>query len=110
MHRMNLDTADSAMASAPLQLFADARLWYGALAPKRWARRAVTRNLVKRQIYSLFAQRESGLPAAAYVVRLRSGFDRAEFHSAASAALRVAVRAELQQLLGKAMRAPKVAA
>lgn len=110
MHRMNLDTADSAMASAPLQLFAVARLWFGAMVPKRWARRAVTRNLIKRQIYTLFAQQENALPTAAYLVRLRSGFDRADFQSAASAALRAAVRTELQHLLAKAARVPKVAA
>ncbi len=109
MHRMNLDTADSAMALAPFRLFVDARCWFGAMVPKRWARRAVTRNLVKRQIYTLFAQQENALPPAAYLVRLRSGFDRAEFQSAASAALRAAVRAELQYLLGRAARAPRVA-
>jgi ribonuclease P protein component len=27
--------------------------WMGAIVPKRWARRAVTRNTIKRQIYTV---------------------------------------------------------
>ena len=76
----------------------------GALVPKRWARRAVTRNAIKRQIYAVSASLETGLPTAAHVVRLRSGFDRARFASATSNALKHAVRAELELLFGQAMR------
>lgn len=78
------------------------RVWVGALVPKRWARRAVTRNTFKRQIYTLF--RDSALPptAAAYVVRLSRSFDRASFVSATSDLLKAAVRAELHQLLALA--------
>ncbi len=75
----------------------------GALVPKRWAKRAVTRNAIKRQIYSVSTDVESALPVAAYVVRLRSGFDRKQFVSATSAALQAAVRLELQQLFGRAL-------
>lgn len=109
MHRMNLEAADTSSESAPVRLFADARLWFGAMVPKRWARRAVTRNLIKRQIYSLAAQPAAALPAAAYLVRLRAGFDRARFPSAASAALSAAVRTELQQLFAKTARVTVVA-
>lgn len=107
MHRMDLDTAAVPGAAAPDRLFVAARLWFGAMVPKRWARRAVTRNLIKRQIYSLAAQDGAALPAAAYLVRLRAGFDRAGFPSAASDALRAAVRAELQRLYGKAARSAR---
>lgn len=72
--------------------------WLGAVIPKRWARRAVTRNTIKRQIYAVAQEFALQLPDAALVVRLRSGFDRAQFTSATSDALRRAVRAELQQL------------
>jgi ribonuclease P protein component len=72
------------------------------MVPKRWARRAVTRNTIKRQIYSVSQAFEPGLPAAAHVVRLRAGFDRALFTSATSLALRQAVRGELHELFARA--------
>ena len=77
-------------------------VWMGALVPKRWARRAVTRNTIKRQIYTLSATLNSSLPIAAHVVRLRTGFDRAGFVSASSEALKCAVRTELQALFANA--------
>lgn len=110
MHRMDLDRADTTADAVPHALFAPSGLWFGAMVPKRWARRAVTRNLIKRQIYSLAAQQPAALPMAAYLVRLRSAFDRHEFRSAASAVLRAAVRSELAQLFDKAARSVKVAA
>lgn len=70
----------------------------GAMVPKRWAKRAVTRNAVKRQIYAVSAEAASVFDTAAYVVRLRSAFDRNFFASATSDALKAAVRLELQQL------------
>lgn len=75
--------------------------WLGAMVPKRWAKRAVTRNAIKRQIYNVSAGFESGLPRAAYVVRLRAGFDRKAFTSASSMALKTAVRGELLQLFSR---------
>src|SRR4051812_13562324 len=72
--------------------------WIGAVVPKRWAKRAVTRNGIRRQIYSVSTAFEARLPAAALVVRLRMDFARKEFPSAWSDALKTAVRGELQQL------------
>jgi ribonuclease P protein component len=77
-------------------------VWVGALTPKRWARRAVTRNLMRRQIYAVFGQPAQPLPAGAHLIRLRAGFDTAQFPSAASPALRRAVRGELLSLLAAA--------
>ena len=71
----------------------------GVVLPKRWAKRAVTRNTIKRQIHSV--SEAALLPAAAYIVRLRSAFDRAQFTSATSLLLKRAVRAELQQLFAQ---------
>jgi len=76
------------------------------MVPKRWAKRAVTRNTIKRQIYALGAEFEPRLMVAAHVVRLRSGFDRKQFVSATSDVLRQAVRAELNQLFRRACIAP----
>ena len=72
------------------------------MAPKRWARRAVTRNAIKRQIYTVAAALEPQWQVAAYVVRLRATFDRKHFVSASSDALKAAVRAELLQLFARA--------
>jgi ribonuclease P protein component len=83
-------------------LFAVRDAWIGALVPKRWAKRAVTRNAIKRQIYTVSQAVLPPLPVAAHVVRLRAGFDRAHFISASSPALKRAVRGELQQLFARA--------
>jgi ribonuclease P protein component len=74
----------------------------GAMVPKRWAKRAVTRNTIKRQIYSVGAEFESILSLAAHVVRLRASFDKTQFPSATSDMLKTTVRCELQQLFTNA--------
>ena len=78
-------------------------VWLGAMAPKRWARRAVTRNAIRRQIYALGQQKAGGWPAGAWLVRLRAGFDRSQFPSASSTALKRAVRSELVRLFARAL-------
>ncbi len=83
-------------------LFGFPQLWMGAMVPKRWARRAVTRNAIKRQIYNVSSLFEQRLPQAAHVVRLRAGFDRKQFVSASSDALKMAVRSELMELFTRA--------
>lgn len=81
------------------------RTWLGAMVPKRWARRAVTRNSIKRQIYTLGGEIAPLLAFnTAYVVRLRTAFDRSQFVSASSDLLKSAVRAELQLLLQRVTR------
>ena len=78
--------------------------WLGAMVPKRWARRSVTRHAIKRQIDAVATGFAPALEQAAHVVRLRAAFDRKEFVSASSEALKAAVRAELQQLFAAAQR------
>jgi ribonuclease P protein component len=93
LHRAALDnTAPRAEESTALFGVQDA--YIGVVIPKRWAKRAVTRNGIRRQIYNVSASFQ--LPAAAHVVRLRSSF--AGFTSAWSDGLKAVVRAELQQL------------
>jgi len=75
------------------------QVWLGAMIPKRWARRAVTRNAIKRQIYTVARNLESDLTQGAWVVRMRAGFDKMQFRSASSGALKDAVRSELLELL-----------
>ena len=72
------------------------------MVPKRWAKRAVTRNAIKRQIYNVAQEFEPRLAQAAHVVRLRSTFDRKQFISASSELLKAAVRQELHQLFRRA--------
>lgn len=76
--------------------------WIGCVVPKRHARRSVTRNLLKRQIRASFARHASSLPTGLWLVRLRAAFAPAEFPSAASGALALAARAELDGLLAQA--------
>jgi ribonuclease P protein component len=76
--------------------------WLGTVVPKRHARRAVTRSLLKRQMRSVMNERAAALPPGLWVLRLKAPFDPARFVSAASQALRAAARSELQQLLNDA--------
>lgn len=108
MHRMVLEVSGAQVG--PQISFAVDGLWIGAMVPKRWARRAVTRNLIKRQVYGLAAEHETMLPAAAYLVRLRSTYDRMQFKSARSEALHAVVRDEIEQLFSKALRPAGAAA
>ena len=76
----------------------------GVVVPKRHARRAVTRSLLKRQIYAAGGRHVAALPSGLWIVRLRAPFERERFTSAASRALRDAARAELDELLLAASR------
>ncbi len=78
--------------------------WLGAVVPKRHARRAVTRSLLKRQMRAAVERHAPRLPAGLWVVRLRAPFDRTAFPSAASTALRAAARDELDVVLARASR------
>ncbi|NMM07906.1 ribonuclease P protein component [Polaromonas sp.] len=95
-------------AEAPA-LFPVRDLWIGAMVPKRWAKRAVTRNAIKRQIYTVSADLLLQFPPAAFVVRLRRDFSRQEFVSASSEQLKQAVRAEVQALLQTLVQAEGMA-
>lgn len=97
LHRASLDVTGPG-SDGPQALFVVQQPWVGAVVPKRWARRAVTRNAIKRQIYTVAQDVAPSLRVAAHVVRLRTAFDRQQFTSATSTALKRAVRAELQQL------------
>ncbi len=103
LHRVALPSAVP-VAVEPLNkpLFAVQDTWLGVIVPKRWAKRAVTRNTIKRQIYAVSTDAGCMLPVAAHVVRLRAGFDRTKFISATSDVLKTAVRAELRQLFAGA--------
>ncbi len=117
LHRAPLESAPSAGSEPETRsrtLFAVRDEPYvGVVLPKRWARRAVTRNGIKRQVYDVSSAFAPRLPAAAHVVRLRLDFARKEFPSAWSDALKAVVRAELLRLFERAAadaKAPAAAA
>lgn len=87
--------------SAPAGTRAPA-LWLGLVVPKRHARRAVTRSLLKRQMRSQADRWGPRMSAGQWVVRLRAPFDIRIYPSAASVALQTAARAELDALFGRA--------
>ncbi|MFZ5546885.1 MAG: ribonuclease P protein component [Pseudomonadota bacterium] len=93
-----MDKSSAPASSAP------AGWWLGTVVPKRHAKRAVTRALLKRQMRVAVERHAHHLPAGLWVLRLRSPFDRQQFPSAASDALRAAVRAELDAVLQRAAR------
>ena len=80
--------------------------WLGLVVPKRFAKRAVTRNLIKRQIRAAAARHELQLPPGMWVVRLRAPVDRRIFTSPASDALRDSARHELALLFQRAVQVP----
>ena len=97
---------DSSSAAPPAH--AKGSIWLGAVVPKRHARRAVMRNLLKRQIRAAVADHVGGLDDGLWVVRLRAPVEP-RFVSAASDALRKQSRGELDRLLSAAalaVRAP----
>jgi len=76
-----------------------AGLWLGCVVPKRHARRAVTRNLIKRQMRSATQRHAELLVPGLWLLRLHRPFDPKHFVSAASRALKEAARLELDDLL-----------
>jgi len=78
--------------------------WLGCVVPKRHARRAVTRNLLKRQVRGVFERHEPALPHGLWLVRLRQGFPASDFPSARSSALQQAARLELDALFTRGGR------
>ncbi len=71
---------------------------FGVIVPKRWAARAVTRNMIKRHARSLA---EAALPqrdGAVYLLRLRKAWPKQRFTSAASSAWSDEIRQQLFRL------------
>ena len=99
MHFAVHEVASTPSSPPLLSLFPTKTLWIGAMAPKRWAKRAVTRNTIKRQIYTVSTGLNDFSSPAAFLIRLRREFSRPMFPSATSCELKSAVRAELLGLL-----------
>jgi ribonuclease P protein component len=78
-----------------------AQMTVGVICPKRWAKHAVTRNTIKRQVYAVSSELKDQLPSGYFVVRLVASWSREQFRSATSTALKQAIRQELLALFGK---------
>jgi ribonuclease P protein component len=81
----------------------------GALLPKRWAKKAVRRNLLRRKIYAIAASHLPALSQAAglaldCVVRLRASWAVQAYPSASSPKLRQELGQELNTLFAQAQR------
>jgi ribonuclease P protein component len=107
LHQVSLNTLlaqinpTPAMVSITRGLAGNQKL--GALVPKRWAKRAVTRNTVKRQIFNVFTEFQNKLQVEhAMVIRLRREIKKTDYKSAKSEELVLKIQSELQELLTKA--------
>jgi ribonuclease P protein component len=76
--------------------------WLGSVIPKRHARRAVTRNMLRRQVRAAMERHESDLRPGLWLVRLRQPFSPQQYRSADSGVLRAAAACELDRLLARA--------
>ena len=94
-----LSTSDACRPTRPVE----ESLRLGQTVPKRYARRAVSRNLIRRQTRAAFERHADRLARGDWFVRLRAPFAPAQFRSAASAALKLAVRSELDKLFSAAV-------
>jgi len=84
----------------------DCSHWFGLVVPKRHAKRAVTRTLLKRQLRAAMHRQAGSLPPGLWVLRLRAPFDRTLFISPASEQLRECAHDEIAGLLERAASAP----
>ena len=78
----------------------------GVVVPKRHARRAVTRSMLKRLLRASFARQQSALAPGDWLLRLRSPFAPPAFISADSGLLRQVARDEIDALLHRASADP----
>ncbi|MDP1693358.1 MAG: ribonuclease P protein component [Burkholderiaceae bacterium] len=79
--------------------------WLGLVVPKRHARRAVTRSLLKRQMRVQADGHRDRLAPGQWIIRLRAPFDPRRYPSAASSQLRDAARQELEQVFARVVTA-----
>jgi ribonuclease P protein component len=75
-------------------------LCVGVIVPKRWAKKAVTRNAIKRQIYILTSDLAGHFKNEQHVIKLIKSFDKNQYMSATSKAFKANVRVEIQKLYG----------
>jgi ribonuclease P protein component len=100
---LSTDPAQTLSASVD-NLESSAQVRFGCLVPKRHAKRAVTRNLVRRQMREVVGRSHRQMPAGDWLLRLTNGWPAQAFSSAASSALRRVVAEELSALLASSVQ------
>jgi len=105
LHMLHCAPRTAAALAAPTTGIKGNRI--GALLPKRWAKKAVRRNALRRKIYALAQDSLPRLALAAgqpidCVVRLRAAWPVADFPSAKSPALQRELDSELRTLFALA--------
>jgi len=91
LYRMNASQdIDRLSGGAPLQV--------GVVVPKRLAKKAVTRNAIKRQVYNIAYAAALKYPHELHVIRLNKEFDRKIFLSPSSKKFKLEVNKELRAL------------
>lgn len=103
LHRAPLSRANARSQDGRALFPVVDQAWVGVVLPKRCAKRAVTRNTLRRQIYAVTADMGENLPADAWVVRLKAPFSKQQFFSSTSVALKQAARVELGQLFERGL-------
>lgn len=99
------DFCTTGVAAGVVAVPQPAPAWHlGLVVPKRHAKRAVTRTLVKRLIRAGMQRHLQHLVAGDWVLRLRAPIDRKQFPSARSDPLADVLRAEIETLLVDAAR------
>lgn len=100
---LNLSTDDEPKGCSSVDkcYFEHSRL--GLVIPKRWAKSAVTRSLIKRQCRELFRDFSTVLPSGDWVIRQKRPFSRDIWHSCSSSLLKTTVRKELLNLFEKSV-------
>jgi ribonuclease P protein component len=98
------DKTESVDNSVSLNSSARRPIALALVVPKRHAKRAATRNLVKRQMREALRRCCTDWFGRQLLIRQRSAFSASQFRSAASDALRQAVRGELDLLFAQALR------
>lgn len=103
LHRVDLTLISEAIGQSGLTKTSNhvrsSEGFVGAMLPKKWAKRAVTRNAIRRQVYRVSEQLNQNAPAFVHVVRMKKGLDPKTFFSASSVALKSAIYQELFDLM-----------
>lgn len=103
LHRLKRD-GEPALAFPPSSSQEGSEAAFGVLVPKRWAKRAVTRNLIRRQAWALARTELEAQPRALYLLRLRKSWPAGLFVSARSPALCQDVRTQVRSLFSDSQR------
>ncbi len=91
LHRINVP--QDSLANPKLE-----SLQIGVVVPKRLAKRAVTRNAIKRQAYSISRESANRYLNEQHVIRLNKEFDKKKYLSASSKLLKSEVNKEIRAL------------